>query len=84
MRVLIVEDEAALSLQIARALEQAGYAVDRAADGERADFLGHTERYDAIVLDLGLPKVDGLTLLRRWRDTGMTTPVRYAPARDAR
>ena len=53
------------------ALADAGYAVDCAADGERADFLGQTERYDAVILDLGLPKVDGLTVLRRWRDAGL-------------
>ena len=70
MKILIVEDEAALSRQLAAALTGAGYAVDCAADGERADFLGQTERYDAVVLDLGLPKMDGLTLLRRWRDAG--------------
>ena len=68
MRVLVVEDETRLSRQLARALGDAGYAVDCAADGERADFLVQTERYDAVVLDLGLPKIDGLTLLRRWRD----------------
>ena len=63
------------------ALGQAGYAVDYAADGERADFLGHTEQYDAVVLDLGLPKIDGLTLLRRWRDAGLTMPVLVLTAR---
>src|SRR5258707_6161964 len=68
MRVLVVEDEALLARQLTTALRRAGYAVDHAADGERADLLGHDERYDAVVLDLGLPKVDGLTLLRRWRE----------------
>jgi two-component system OmpR family response regulator len=63
------------------ALEAASYAVDCAADGERADFLGQTERYDAIVLDLGLPKVDGLTVLRRWRDAGVDAPVLVLTAR---
>ena len=58
-----------------------GYAVDCAADGERADFLGQTERYDAVVLDLGLPKIDGLTLLRRWRDAGIGVPVLVLTAR---
>src|SRR5437773_6125324 len=81
MRVLVVEDETRLSRQLARVLGDAGYAVDCAGDGERADFLAQTERYDAIVLDLGLPKVDGLTLLRRWRDAGMTTPVLILTAR---
>ena len=81
MRVLVVEDEAALSQQLATALAHAGYAVDCAADGERADFLGQTERYDAVVLDLGLPKLDGLTLLHRWRDAGLTMPVLILTAR---
>jgi len=77
----VVEDEALLSRQLESALGEAGYAVDCAADGERADFLGHTEQYDAVVLDLGLPKVDGLTLLRRWRDNGVTAPVLVLTAR---
>jgi two-component system OmpR family response regulator len=64
-----------LAEQLERALDEAGYAVDRAADGEQADFLARTERYDAVVLDLGLPKIDGLTLLRQWRDGGLTAPV---------
>jgi two-component system OmpR family response regulator len=81
MRVLIVEDEARLSRQLAKALADAGYAVDCAADGERADFLSHTEQYDAVVLDLGLPKVDGLTLLRRWRDADLGFPVLVLTAR---
>ena len=63
MRVLVVEDEALLARQLAARSGEAGYAVDCAADGERADFLGQTEHYDAVVLDLGLPKIDGLTLL---------------------
>jgi len=81
MRVLVVEDEARLSRQLARSLRDAGYAVDCAADGERADFLGQTEGYDAVVLDIGLPKVDGLTLLRRWRDAGLSMPVLVLTAR---
>ena len=81
VRVLIVEDEALLAQQLASALGDAGYAVDCAADGERADFLGQTERYDAVVLDLGLPKVDGLTLLRRWREAGLFVPVLILTAR---
>jgi two-component system OmpR family response regulator len=81
LRVLIVEDEAALRRQIAASLENAGYAVDCAADGERADFLGQTESYDAVVLDLGLPKVDGLTVLRRWREAGVLVPVLVLTAR---
>jgi two-component system, OmpR family, response regulator len=81
VRVLVVEDEALLRRQLERSLRDAGYAVDTAADGERADFLGQTEHYDAIVLDLGLPKVDGLTLLRRWRDSGVHVPVLVLTAR---
>ena len=81
MRVLVVEDETRLSEQLSAACSQAGYAVDCAFDGERADFLVNTEEYDAIVLDLGLPKTDGLTLLRRWRDAGLTVPVLVLTAR---
>ena len=81
MRVLIVEDEPALSQQLAAALGEAGYAVDAAADGERADFLARTESYDAVLLDLGLPVVDGLTLLRGWRGTGLAMPVLVLTAR---
>lgn len=81
MRVLVVEDEALLARQLIAALRRAGYAVDHAADGERADLLGHDERYDAVVLDLGLPKVDGLTLLRRWREAGQAMPVIVLTAR---
>jgi two-component system, OmpR family, response regulator len=81
VRVLVVEDEARLSQQLAAALGEAGYAVDTAADGERADLLAQTEGYDAVVLDLGLPKIDGLTLVRRWRDAGITVPVLVLTAR---
>src|SRR6266576_207696 len=81
MRVLVVEDEASLAKQLTAALRRAGYAVDHAADGERADLLGHDERYDAVVLDLGLPKIDGLTVLRRWREAGLAMPVLVLTAR---
>ena len=81
MRVLVVEDEARLSRQLAEALSEGGYAVDTAADGARADFLAATERYDAVVLDLGLPNIDGLTLLRRWRESGNAVPVLVLTAR---
>ena len=81
MRVLIVEDEPALSEHLARAISVAGYAVDTAADGERADFAVRTERYDAVVLDLGLPRIDGLTLLRGWRASGVSVPVLVLTAR---
>ena len=83
MRVLVVEDESVLRDQLAELLRHAGYAVDTAADGARAEFLGQTERYDAAVLDLGLPRVDGLTVLRRWRDAGVGTPVLVLTARDS-
>jgi two-component system OmpR family response regulator len=81
VRILVVEDEAVLAEQLAASLGAAGYAVDRAGDGGRADFLAETERYDAILLDLGLPGTDGLTLLRRWREAGVTTPVLVLTAR---
>jgi two-component system OmpR family response regulator len=81
VRVLVVEDEPVLAKQLEAALTDAGYAVDIAAEGERADFLGSTESYDVVVLDLGLPAVDGLTVLRRWRDAGVNTPVLVLTAR---
>src|SRR5262245_9078966 len=81
MRILIVEDEASLARQLTSSIAEAGYAVDHAADGEHADFLAQTEQYDAMVLDLGLPKIDGLTLLRKWRDSGLMTPVLVLTAR---
>jgi two-component system, OmpR family, response regulator len=81
VRILVVEDEAALGDSLASALRTAGYAVDRATDGTRAEFLGRTESYDAVVLDLGLPGMDGLTLLQQWREAGVTTPVLVLTAR---
>jgi two-component system OmpR family response regulator len=81
MRILIVEDEASLAKYLISSIEEAGYVIDHAADGEHADFLAQTEQYDAIVLDLGLPKIDGLTLLRKWRDSGLVTPVLVLTAR---
>ena len=81
MRVLVVEDEPRIARQLTGAVADAGYAVDHADDGARADFLAQTEHYDAVVLDLGLPKVDGLTLLRRWREAGLATPVLVLTAR---
>jgi two-component system, OmpR family, response regulator len=81
MKLLVVEDEARLADHLAAALAASGYAVDVAADGERADYLAQTERYDAVVLDLGLPKVDGLTLLGRWRKAGLRAPVLILTAR---
>ena len=81
MRILIVEDESLLANRLGTTLGERGYAVDIARDGERADFLASTEQYDAIVLDLGLPRVDGLTLLERWRDGGIAVPVLVLTAR---
>jgi two-component system OmpR family response regulator len=81
LRILVVEDEPALREQLVAAMKNAGYAVDCAENGERADFLGQTEIYDAAILDLGLPKVDGLTVLRRWRQAGSLTPVLILTAR---
>lgn len=81
MRILIVEDEASVAELLTSSIADAGYAVDHAADGERADFLALTEQYDAMVLDLGLPKIDGLTLLQKWREVGLATPVLILTAR---
>ena len=81
MRILVAEDEPSLSQQLTAALARAGYAVDAAADGERADFLARTEQYDAVILDLGLPRLDGLSLLHRWRDDGIAWPVLVLTAR---
>jgi len=81
LRVLVVEDEKLLADQLAAALTEAGYAVDCAGDGERGEYLGQTEQYDVVVLDLGLPKVDGLTLLRKWREAGIFVPVLVLTAR---
>lgn len=81
MRILVVEDESSLAQHLTSSIAEAGYAVDYAADGERADFLAQTEQYDAMVLDLGLPKIDGLTLLRKWRESGLGTPVLILTAR---
>jgi two-component system, OmpR family, response regulator len=83
MRVLIVEDEPHLGQQLKNTLEGGGYAVDLATDGEEGLYLGETESYDAIVLDLGLPEIDGLTVLDRWRKGGKTTPVLVLTARDS-
>ncbi|MFA7429337.1 MAG: response regulator transcription factor [Rhodospirillaceae bacterium] len=81
MRILVVEDEPALSGQLQRSLTAAGYAVDCAADGEDGHFMGDTEPYDAVILDLGLPRVDGLTVLKRWRAAGRVMPVLVLTAR---
>ena len=83
MRVLVVEDEPDLARQLKTALTDAGYAVDVAPDGEEGHFLGDTEPYDAIVLDLGLPVMDGISVLDKWRTDGRDMPVLILTARDA-
>jgi two-component system, OmpR family, response regulator len=83
MRVLVVEDESAIASQISDDLASAGYLVDLSGDGEDAWFKGETENYDAIVLDLGLPRLDGLSVVKRWRAAGVNTPVLVLTARSA-
>ena len=82
MRALVVEDEPQLAAQLAEALGEAGYAVDVAHDGEEGHFLGDTEPYDAVVLDIGLPQMDGLSVLEQWRRDGRNMPVLILTARD--
>lgn len=81
MRILLVEDDKRIAMDVSRALEAAGYIVTRAADGEDAWFLGDTEDFAAVVLDLGLPSMDGLSVLRRWRENGRAMPVLVLTAR---
>ncbi|MFN4177997.1 response regulator transcription factor [Phenylobacterium sp.] len=83
MRILLVEDDAELARRLASALGEAGFAVDYASDGEDALLMGETQAFDAVVLDLGLPKLSGLEVLRRWRRAGLDTPVLVLTARDA-
>lgn len=82
MRILVVEDDTNLNRQLKEALTEAGYVVDVAFDGEEGHFLGDTEPYDAVVLDIGLPQMDGLSVLEEWRRAGKTTPVLLLTARD--
>ncbi|MEO6396790.1 MAG: response regulator transcription factor [Devosia sp.] len=82
MRILVVEDDVNLNRQIKDALTEGGYAVDVAFDGEEGHFLGDTEPYDAVVLDIGLPQMDGLSVLEEWRRAGKTMPVLLLTARD--
>jgi two-component system OmpR family response regulator len=82
VRILVIEDDTDLNRQLASALGDAGYAVDCAFDGEEGHFLGDTEPYDAAVLDLGLPKLDGLSVLEKWRRDGRLMPVLILTARD--
>src|SRR3954463_6977726 len=81
MRVLLVEDDPRLSSDLTRTLQAAGYLVEASGDGEQAWFLGDTEDYGAVVLDLGLPGMDGLSVLKRWRGTGRHMPVLILTAR---
>ena len=82
MRILVVEDDTNLNRQIKDALTEGGYAVDVAFDGEEGHFLGDTEPYDAVVLDIGLPQMDGLSVLEAWRRAGKSMPVLLLTARD--
>jgi two-component system OmpR family response regulator len=82
MRLLVVEDDPDLNRQLSQALSAAGYAVDTATDGEEGHFLGDTEPYDAVILDLGLPKMDGVRILEQWRRDDKRMPVIILTARD--
>ena len=82
MRILLVEDDKDLQRLLKKALGDAGYVVDTATDGEEGHFLGDTEPYDAVVLDLGLPKMDGVRVLEKWRKAGKKMPVLILTARD--
>ncbi len=82
MRILVVEDDADLNRQIVTSLTDAGYVVDKALDGEEGHFLGDTEPYDAVILDLGLPVLDGVSVLEKWRRAGRKMPVIILTARD--
>jgi two-component system, OmpR family, response regulator len=83
MKLLVVEDEERLAEQIAAILRSAGYAVDTSHNGEEAHYLGSTAEYDAIILDIGLPKMNGLDVLKQWRSEGSKTPVLLLTARDS-
>ncbi|MCX5512108.1 DNA-binding response regulator [Kaistia algarum] len=82
MRILVVEDDLDLNRQLADAFKAAGYVVDTARDGEEGHFLGDTEPYDAVVLDIGLPRMDGISVLEAWRRDGRKMPVLILTARD--
>ena len=81
MRILIVEDEQRIAADLADAVNGGGYVAEISTDGEDAWFCGGTENYAAIILDLGLPRIDGLTILKRWRQEGIATPVLVLTAR---
>ena len=82
MRILVAEDDIDLAEQVKLALAGEGHAVDLVSDGEEAKFLGETEPYDLIVLDLGLPKQDGISVLKSWRNAGSNIPILILTARD--
>jgi len=82
MRILVVEDDVELNRQLVEMLEEAGYVVDKAYDGEEGHFLGSSEPYDAVILDVGLPIKDGITILEEWREENRTMPVLMLTARD--
>ena len=82
MRILVVEDDENLNRQLAEALKEAGYVVDQAHDGVEGHYLGDAEPYDAVILDIGLPEMDGITVLEKWRADGKRMPVLLLTARD--
>jgi two-component system OmpR family response regulator len=82
VRLLVVEDDRDINRQVVAALEEAGYVADKAYDGEEGGYLGESEPYDAIILDMGLPKADGVSVLQKWRRAGVKTPVIILTARD--
>jgi two-component system OmpR family response regulator len=82
VRLLVVEDDRDINRQVVNALEEAGYVADKAFDGEEGGYLGENEPYDAIILDMGLPKTDGVSVLQKWRRAGIKTPVIILTARD--
>jgi two-component system OmpR family response regulator len=83
MRILVVEDEPTLAAQLVEGLSAAGYVIDTAHNGVDAHFMGDAEPYDAVVLDIGLPQMDGITVLKKWRAAGRAMPVLILTARDS-
>ena len=81
MRLLLLEDDDRIARDVMATLKAAGYSVERETEGEEGWFKGDTEDYDAVILDLGLPSLDGLTILKRWRANGRTMPVLILTAR---